>query len=157
MVIASAGVVRAVFVGRVPVTSILFPPTILTGHGLRVGHIEGAAKPPVKAGHPAIRSGRLSYSYNEMVLAKDDDILSVLHTPKAYVRFRNSEDVFSVVSIGSPFSLTFKKQPNGYTIQIRRSTLRSTETIQWNNPGKDAKSPPDRGDLDFDGHCSVFK
>jgi hypothetical protein len=167
-------------------------------------------------------------SYNEMVLAKDDDILSILHAPEAYVCFRNSEDMFSVVSIGSPFSLTFKKQPNGallaagmvpyrrlksgqnddydvsfgnwitinqeqypffsstpkqdpvvsvseseisiehsyknlaggttdYTIQIRRSTLRATETIQWNNPGKDARSPPDRGDLDVDGNCSVFK
>jgi hypothetical protein len=168
------------------------------------------------------------HSFDEMVVAKDDEILSILRTPEAYVCFRNSEDMFSVISIGLPFNLTFKKQANGallaagmvtyrriksgqndesqlafgnwitvnqeqypffsstpkqdptvsvseseislehsyknlaggttdYTIQIRRSTLRSTETIQWKNPGKDAKSPPDRGTLDFDGHCSVFK
>jgi hypothetical protein len=168
------------------------------------------------------------HSFNELVAAKDDDVLTMLRRPEAYLCFRNSDDIFSIVTIGSPYDVTFKKQPNGtlqapgvvsyrrfkdgqddeyqfsfgnwrtinrddypffssppkedptisvsqseisvqhsfknvgggttnYVIQIRRSTLRSTETLQWQNPPKDAKSPPARGSEDFEGHCTAFK
>lgn len=43
-----------------------------------------------------------------------------------------------------------------YTLQIRRSTLRSSESFQWQTPAKDQKSTPNRGTDDITGHCITF-
>ena len=166
-------------------------------------------------------------SYNEMVTAKDADILGTMSHASSYVCFRSNEDVFLIFSIADPYTLKFKKQPNGflqasgwivfksykggqidelqigtgtwetpaeqsspffntvpkddpnvyindsqislnhefknlgggttnYSLQIRRSTLRATESMQWEIPPKDPKSPPNRGTVDYDGRCVAF-
>jgi hypothetical protein len=166
-------------------------------------------------------------SYNEMVEAKDADLLSLLKQRDVYVCFREYEDVFSVIGIDTPYDYAFRKLPNGtyhadssimylrfkagqnesfrmvfgkwtkigadgnpffatpprsdtsasvtdsevslsydfrnvggglttYSFQMRRSTLRASETLQWNNPPTKEKAAPDRGSQDYDGHCVLF-
>jgi hypothetical protein len=44
----------------------------------------------------------------------------------------------------------------GHDIQVRRSTLRFTDRMQWNNPPKTPKSESDKGSTSQSGHCKVF-
>lgn len=170
-------------------------------------------------------------SYNELVSSKDDDLMTMLTSRETYVCFREAEDVFNVISMGTiPPKLLFKqiqktnvyqasraslifyrrfkdgqadesllfsghwkrvgedgdpffdsdiKEPSNisvgnseialgedfknigggtttYILKIRRSTKRVSETFQWDNPPKDAKSQPDRGNSTNEGHCITF-
>ena len=43
-----------------------------------------------------------------------------------------------------------------YTFRIRRSTMKATETFQWDNPPPEPKAGPDRGESTDKGHCISF-
>ena len=43
-----------------------------------------------------------------------------------------------------------------HSIQVRRSTLRFTDKMQWDNPSKTPKSQPDKGSTSQSGHCKLF-
>jgi hypothetical protein len=43
-----------------------------------------------------------------------------------------------------------------HDIQVRRSTLRFTDKMQWDNPPKTPKSDPDKGSTSQSGHCKLF-
>ena len=170
-------------------------------------------------------------SYNELVSAKDSELLTLLKMHNTYVCFREDEDLFNVIALDTPapgrftkvsaksalyqagetsvilferfkkgqsddnqlifgkwtklgedalpyFSTPANQSPSlnvsdseityfeefknvgggstKYTFQIRRSTMRASEIFQWQTPPKDAKSNPNRGDNEFEGHCITF-
>jgi hypothetical protein len=43
-----------------------------------------------------------------------------------------------------------------YSFKVRRSTMRATETFQWDNPAPNTKSGPERGEDTDAGHCISF-
>lgn len=173
-------------------------------------------------------SGQACRSYNEMIAAKDPDILGTISHADSYVCFRSDEDVFLIFSFGDPYNLKFKKKEQSgllqapgwvvskrfktgqiddlqigsgawetvdeetppsfntpsksdpsiyindsqislshnfknfgggttnYSLQIRRSTLRASESMAWETPPKKPQSPPDRGTMDYEGRCIAF-
>jgi len=43
-----------------------------------------------------------------------------------------------------------------HSVQVRRSTLRFTDKMQWDNPPKTPKGEPDKGSTTQTGHCKAF-
>jgi len=169
-------------------------------------------------------------SYNELVSSQDPELMALFNSHDAYVCFRESEDVFYIMSLGTPEPnefvkvgrntfyqsrydgiVVFERFKNGqedeskmvtgqwtkfgpnsnphfetlsksiphlavtdseiyfyeeyknlgggttkYTVQIRRSTMRASESFEWHNPSTDPKKPPTNGTDTNSGHCIVF-
>jgi hypothetical protein len=72
---------------------------------------------------------------------------------------KNKNASATVVDSEISIDISFKNVAGGTTdhdIQVRRSTLRFTDKMQWDDPPKTPKSEPDKGSTSQSGHCKLF-